>query len=40
MLNSRSRMDSIQAPIIAVIGYGNHFPMAARRDTVKFVVKR
>ena len=26
--------------IIAVIGYGNHFPMAARRDTVKFVVKR
>jgi len=26
--------------IIAVIGYGNHFPMAARRDTVKFVVKK
>jgi hypothetical protein len=26
--------------IIAVIGYGNHFPMATRRDTVKFVVKR
>jgi len=25
--------------IIAVIGYGNHFPMATRRDTVKFVVK-
>jgi hypothetical protein len=26
--------------IIAVIGYGNHFPMATRRDTVKFVVKK
>jgi len=26
--------------IIAVIGYGNHFPMPARRDTVKFVVKK
>lgn len=26
--------------IIAVIGYGNHFPMTTRRDTVKFVVKR
>jgi hypothetical protein len=25
--------------IIAVIGYGNHFPMATRRDTVRFVVK-
>jgi uncharacterized protein DUF4399 len=26
--------------IIAVIGYGNHFPMNTRRDTVKFVVKK
>ena len=25
--------------IIAVLGYGNHIPMAARRDTVNFVVK-
>jgi hypothetical protein len=25
--------------IIAVIGYGNHVPMAARRDTVNFTVK-
>jgi hypothetical protein len=29
-----------QHEIIAVIGYGNHFPMAARRDTVRFVVKK
>jgi len=26
--------------LIAVIGYGNHFPMATRRDTVNFVVKK
>jgi hypothetical protein len=26
--------------IIAVIGYGDHVPMAARRDTVRFVVKK
>src|SRR4051812_3054378 len=26
--------------IIAVIAYGDHVPMAARRDTVKFVVKK
>jgi hypothetical protein len=25
--------------IIAVVGYGNHIPMTARRDTVNFVVK-
>jgi hypothetical protein len=25
--------------IIAVIGYGNHVPMASRRDTVNFTVK-
>src|SRR5262245_24828527 len=25
--------------VIAVIGYGDHFPMATRRDTVRFVVK-
>jgi hypothetical protein len=29
-----------QHEIIAVIGYGDHSPMPARRDTVKFVVKR
>ena len=29
-----------QHEIIAVIGYGNHFPMPSRRDTVRFVVKR
>ena len=25
--------------VIAVIGYGDHIPMAARRDTVRFIVK-
>jgi hypothetical protein len=26
--------------VVAVIGYGDHVPMATRRDTVRFVVKK